>query len=61
MGLDLVLDHSLWITLASNILERQNIFCYTVHHCFLASDVLYGWDLPNLKSSGEYGFAFYCF
>lgn len=60
MGLDLVLDHSLWITLASHILERQNIFCYTVHHCFLISDVLCGWSLPNVKSKGKYGFAFYC-
>lgn len=61
MGLDLVLVHSLWITLASHILERQNVFCYTVHHCFLISDALCGWSLPNLKSKGKYGFAFYCF
>lgn len=60
MGLDLVLGHSLWITLASHILERQNVFCYTVHHCFLISDAPCGWSLPNLKSKGKYSFAFYC-
>lgn len=60
MGLHLVLYHSLWVTLASHVLERQNVFCYTVHHCFLISNVLCGWSLPNLKSKGKYGFAFCC-
>lgn len=36
MGMDLVLDFSLWITLASYILRRQNIFFYTIWVVFSA-------------------------
>lgn len=60
LGMDLVLGDSLWITLASYTLGRQNIFCYTTGWFSLRCCPLW-LVLPNLKSKGEYGFSFFFF